>query len=305
MRITSQHAPKGIFLAAFWLVLMGLSAGGATGTWAKDVGVVASVPAAGTIAGQAESPWSELTAGPEKPLARLWLAGPRGEASEECFVITHGMGGTVSGDRFYRLAETIRKRLPRASVVRIDWSERAAPKAGGFPNPWKVAGSIDDVGDEAAQVLTANGIDPARTTFIGESFGNWVNARIAFQGGGVQGILALNPASEAGGYLPPDLRQHARHSSSLHTFSVFDTTREIAEHDYWLETSTGATPFAQHTAGIPWLRDRIEEGDLTWLRSDQPLPPRLAGHFRGTATLDGRLLHEQISRERPNLSGNN
>ncbi|MFN0020197.1 MAG: hypothetical protein ACKVP0_18200 [Pirellulaceae bacterium] len=305
MRITSQNASIKIFLAPFWLALLGLFFSGSHLTWAKDAAPVTSVPDVRTTAEGAESAWIELIVGSEKPLARLWLAGPRGEASEECIVITHGMGGTVSGDRFHRLAETIRKRLPRASVVRVDWSERAAPKAGGFPNPWKVAGSIDGVGDEAAQVLAASGIDPARTTFIGESFGNWVNARIAFQMGGVQGILALNPASEAGGYPPTDLRPLARRSCSLQTYSVFDSTLEIAERDFWLKTSPDATQFAQHTAGIQWLRDRIEEGDLTWLRSEQPLPPRRPGHFRATAAIDGRLLHEQVSRERPNLPGNN
>jgi len=217
----------------------------------------------------------------------------------ECYVITHGLGGSAEGDRFHRLAAAIRQGLPQTTVVRIDWSERATARFGGFLNPWKAAESIDDVGDEAAQVLARSGIDPTCTTFIGESFGNWVNARVASELGGVQGILALNPAHETGGYAPPDLRMCARRSCSFHTYSVFDTSLEIADSEYFLETSAEASHFAQHIAGIDWLAARIERGDLSWLRMDHPLPPRRAGYFRAVATLEGEFSDKQFPRSKP------
>jgi hypothetical protein len=126
-----------------------------------------------------------------------------------------------------------------------------------------------------------------------------VNARIAQQAGGVQGILAVNPAHEVGGYAPPDLRKHAHHSWSFQTYSVFDTSLEIAESDFWLETPAGASHWDQHVAGIAWLTARLEANDVSWLHMDKTLPQRRAGHFRASATLDGTLSDEQPPRERP------
>ena len=243
-----------------------------------------------------ELAWVELGPNAPEPQVRIWCVGKRGSVT---YVITHGMGGTASGDRFHELAAIIHKEFPEACVLRIDWSALASAKIGGFPNPWKVAARIDHVGDCAARVLKSQEIDPARITFIGESFGNWVNARIAHQVGGVRGILAVNPANEAGGYRLPDLRKHAQRSWSLHTYSAFDTTLEIAESDFYLQTPAGASHWEQHVAGIAWLSARLEADDPSWLHMDKALPPRRAGHFRASATMDGMLSDEQPPRERP------
>ncbi|MFZ1006959.1 MAG: hypothetical protein WAN65_08990, partial [Candidatus Sulfotelmatobacter sp.] len=117
------------------------------------------------------------------------------------FVITHGMGGTTSGDRFELLARQLKENFPEANVFRIDWSKPAtATTFFGLPNPWIVAGRIDGVAAQAAQQLRAIDVDPQQVTLIGESFGVYVNQRIARALGGVQGMLAFNPASEEGGY---------------------------------------------------------------------------------------------------------
>jgi hypothetical protein len=102
-----------------------------------------------------------------------------------------------------------------------------------------------------------------------------------------------------GGYAPPDLRKHAHHSWSFQTYSVFDTSLEIAESDFWLETPAGASHWDQHVAGIAWLTARLEANDVSWLHMDKTLPQRRAGHFRASATLDGTLSDEQPPRERP------
>lgn len=289
----------GIFPRWLPLVVVGLLVGVGTPTWAKESVMATGIPVAATHKPLSELKWIELGSATEQSDVRIWLTGPRGDQASECFVITHGMGGTTSGDSLHHLASALHQQFPRASVLRIDWSEKASVKFAGFPVPWKVAQSIDAVGDQAALVLKHSRIDPERTTFIGESFGNWVNARIAYQLGGVRAILALNPASESGGYAPPDLRKLSSHSWSLHTWSVFDTTLEIAEGDFWLETPADATHFAQHGAGVRWLTARIEAGDSSWLRMDKPLPEKRDGHFRASATLRGELSEKQMPRERP------
>ena len=299
MSAAFQPRFSGIGLIRRWLLVVGLLAGMIAPAWAKESATAELVSAMATRGERAEPAWLELDPVAEQPTVRIWLTGPRGDQASECFVITHGMGGTTSGDSFHRLAAILHHQFPRASVLRIDWSERASVKFAGLPVPWKVAASIDAVGDEATLVLKQMGIDSQRTTFLGESFGNWVNARIAYQLGGVHAILAINPASESGGYAPPDLRKLASHSWALHTWSVFDTTLEIADGDFWLETPADASPFAQHVAGIRWLTARIEAGDDSWLRMDKPLPARRAGHFRASATLRGELSEKQMPRERP------
>ena len=282
------------------LLSLGSVASGAT-PGAATPPAMATIPDSGNpVSGEtAELAWAELAPVGQCPPVRIWLAGQKMDAGVDCYVITHGMGGTSPGDRFHQLAAASLNQLPQVRVLRIDWNGRASATISIIPNPWKVAAGIDELGDQAARVLESEGIDPARTTFIGESFGNWMNARIAHRLGGVQGLLALNPAIEGAGYTPPNLRKHAQRSWSFHTYSVFDTTCEIAESDFWLETPADSTHWGQHVSGISWLSARIRAGDLTWLRMDKPLPKPREGHFQSLATMDGALLDQQPPRERP------
>lgn len=287
MSIQLQSPDLRAALAAFSILSQVLFISGA-------VAAAEALPVA--AAQQTLSPVKQATPIPaSKELAPSVRLCPRNQTT---FVITHGMGGTVAEDRFHHLAAGIVKMFPDARVIRVDWCELASAKSYGLPNPWKVAASIDEVGDQAALLLQREKIDPRRSTFIGESFGNWVNARIAQKLGGVQGILAFNPANEAG-YPPPDLRRHAQRSWSFHTYSVFDTTREIAESDFWLETPAHAGHWDQHTSGVKWLLARVDAGDQSWLLMDKPLPKRCAGHFQALATIDGLLSGDQLPRERP------
>jgi len=301
MRNNSPTTSNWTWPTTLWIVTLGLLTGAAPTAWAEESAPAAqnSIAIVAPSSANDEQDWIELPSIAERSLVQIWFAGPRRNVGGPCFVITHGMGGTLAGDHFHRLAAAIRKSFPRAGVVRLDWSEKASAKFGGFPNPWKVAESIDKVGDQAALVLKKEGFNPANTTFIGESFGNWVNARIANQLGGVEGILALNPAHEGGGYAPPNLCKHAKRSWSFHTYSIFDTTLEIADGDFWLETRPGASQVNQHVAGIDWLAARIEAGDHSWLSMDKTLPERQAGHFRASAMMDGQLSEQQLPRERP------
>lgn len=226
--------------------------------------------------------------------------------SRPTFVITHGLGGTEAGDRFHQLADAICEAIPGSNVLMVDWSQDSIRKTQmlRLPVPWTVAWNIDAVGKEATGLLKALQVDPARTTFIGESFGNCVNARIAEQSGRRGRILAFNPANLAGGYLTPDLRACAELSWSFQTYSAFDTLESIAHAGFYLETSAGATDKDQHTAGVPWLADRVWSGDLTWLLMQHRSLKQRADRFDATATLTGELSEQRIPRKRPELSEN-
>lgn len=202
------------------------------------------------------------------------------------FVITHGMHGTCEGDRFHLLAETIATVVSDANVVLIDWS--AASSASSVP--MFVAWRIDSIADEASQDLCDLGFQAEQATLIGESFGNYLNARIATDFGRVDHLIAMNPASELGGYPVPDLRRCSRVSWSFHTYSILDTRVTLAHATILLETRDDATDIEKHTCGIERLTERLEQGDLEWLVADRVLPDNSTQEYRVLATLDGKLV---------------
>ena len=217
----------------------------------------------------------------------------------EQYVIVHGLGGLSPKDRFHALAEAIRTQCPDSTVFLINWSQAAKSGVAGVAVPWRVAKQIDAVALESSQLLRKAGLDPTRTTVIGESFGVYVNAQIAKHLGGVHRCLAFNPASLTGGYWPPDLKTHSTQAWSFHTWSFCDTACVIADADFFLETPTEATHVQQHVSGIPWLTARLQEGDTSWLMMNKVAPARQRSMYSAQAKLDGTLSAESITRVPP------
>jgi hypothetical protein len=206
------------------------------------------------------------------------------------------MGGTAAGDRFDLLARGLKAAIPEANVYRVDWTPLAKDESlFGLPNPWAVARRIDGVAARAAELLDEAGVEPAQTTLIGESFGVYVNAQIAETLGGVYGMLACSPASEAGGYAPPDLRTVAEDSWALVSASVFDAHLKIAERSLFLAAPADLGPYGQHTFCIEWLRQTLERGDVSWVLLRRNIPLGSADRFDATAATDGSLENEQPS----------
>ena len=217
----------------------------------------------------------------------------------EQYVIAHGQGGLLPDDRFYALAKALRTQCPDSTVFLVDWSPTANTGFAGVAVPWRVAQKIDPVALESSQLLRDAGLDPARTTVIGESFGVYVNAQIAKHLGGVHRSLAFNPASETAGYWPSDLKTHSTQAWSFHTWSICDTAFAIADADFYLETPTEASHVQQHVSGIPWLTARLNEGDKSWLLMEQVPPARQHKMYSARAKMDGTLSTESITRVPP------
>ena len=215
------------------------------------------------------------------------------------FVIAHGLGGIVPGDRFCQLAVEIKRTNPDANVLLIDWSTTASQTSYGFPRVWQIAGCLDSIAADAASCLLSLKFDPDHTTLIGESFGVYVQGQIAGALGGVRHILAFNPASEAGGYKPVDLCKSSQQAWSFHTFCVYDTTRQIAHADFLLETPEKASLLAQHTHGIQWLTHLLRADDSSWLRLNKSVPPACTETFGGIARQDGEFVVSAIPRVCP------
>lgn len=224
----------------------------------------------------------------------------RFEPSSPTFVITHGMGGTQAMDRFHQLAVAIEKVLPQSNVILVDWSRDSRKTTAflGLPSPWEVAKCIDPDAKHAAEVLQALGIDPTQTTFIGESFGNCINAKIAEHLGRHGKILAFNPPNAAGGYKIPDLRTCADLAWSFQTYSVFDTQDPIAHVGFFLQTQANASDRDQHVAGISWLTDQTVHGNMTWLLMQHEIAAADDAEFEAVVTVSGELLPD----EHPNRS---
>jgi len=233
------------------------------------------------------------------PLVTLRSAGELQSSSSWTFVIAHGLGGTISGDRFCQLAIEIKRTNPDADVLLIDWSPTASETSYGIPCVWHIAGKINDVAADAASALSDLNIDPLRSTLIGESFGVYVQGKVATALGGVRHILAFNPASELGGFQPIDLHHVADRAWSFHTYSVYDTTNQMAHADFFLETATDACPLAQHTHGIQWLTHQLQAGDLSWLAMTKSVAVANADTFGGIARLNGDIDRATVNRARP------
>lgn len=208
------------------------------------------------------------------------------------FVLTHGMGGTDAGDRFHQLADAICNAVPDSNVLIIDWSKQSWRTRGYFqtPSPWDVAQNIDPVAMEAVELLKALHIDPARTTFIGESFGNCVNAQIAEALGGRGRILAFNPPNDLSGYKAPDLRFCSDVAWSFQTYSLCDCQSPIADVGFFLETPANAMAKDQHVFGVAWLTTRVQSGDLIWLLPELILPEPANEDFDAIVTISGEVL---------------
>ena len=219
-------------------------------------------------------------------------------AAQPTFVITHGMGGTETGDRFHQLADAICDVFPEANVLIIDWSKDSWRTTGYFqlPSPWEVATNINPVAQEAVALLKVLQIVPARTTFIGESFGNCVNARIAEALGGRGRILAFNPANDLSGYESPDLRTCSDVAWSFQTYSLCDCQSPIADVGFFLETPANASARDQHVFGVAWLAAQVQSGQPTWLLPQLVLSEPGAENFDAVATISGEVLDLALPR---------
>ena len=110
--------------------------------------------------------------------------------------------------------------------------------------------SYQHVAKEAVELLKALQVEPARTKFFGESFGNWVNARIAEALGGRGRILAFNPPNDLSGYKTPDLRFCSDVAWSFQTYPLCDCQSPIADVGFFLETPANAKAKDQHVFGV-------------------------------------------------------
>jgi Ca2+-binding RTX toxin-like protein len=119
------------------------------------------------------------------------------------WIIIHGLNSSTESENnvFQELADVIRTLPPSDQVLLLDWTAAAdAAELGSweFPSPdvGNVEARIPYLASKAASVLTDYGFDPSNINLIGASFGAYVAAEIADTLGGVNSIVALDPARD-------------------------------------------------------------------------------------------------------------
>jgi hypothetical protein len=198
----------------------------------------------------------------------LWTLDHEPKANpSHTYVLTHGLCGI--DDRFDTLGRMLLTKNPNANVLVLDWTCGADKKLLKAPNPFAAAECIDTTGNALgitlARLAKKGCFDPKQATFIGESFGNWVNHRAAIilrkEGlGKVDRAFALNPASEFGGYAPPPIKANFNQSVACISDSTLDTRDAIAQRLIVLRPS-GNGQIERHTAGMDWLLNSVRAGE--------------------------------------------
>ena len=239
----------------------------------------------------------------ENEFVRIIEFGKRHASPSWNYVISHGLGGTKVDDRFHRLAIEIRRNFPTANVFLVDWSQVAAKKnMFGLPSVRKVSAQIKKCGELANCLLNEIGIDPKRTTFIGESFGSYVNYEIANRMKKVARILCFNAAVKLGGYSVTDMSVAAKDCYSFQTVSIFDTRQQLCQHDIRLELAVGMKAVKGHTYGIRWLLETLKRSDRSWILCRRNVPTATDVAFSGTAFPNGQFEPRRVSRRKDKRS---
>lgn len=213
------------------------------------------------------------------------------------YVITHGMGGTKMGDRFHQLASEIQRRFPTANVFLVDWTQVAGKKnLFGLPSVWRVSAQIKTCGELAHSALSELSIRPHQTTFVGESFGNYVNFEVASRMKKVARMLCFNAAVKLGGYSIPDVTTVATDCYSFQTRSFFDTQQRLCHQDIRLKLNVGMKTIKGHTYGIRWLLETLRRSDSSWIRCSRSVPTATDTSFSGIAYPNGSFAPSLVPR---------
>ena len=188
--------------------------------------------------------------------------------------------------------------------------------------PWVAALHVDAAGADLGDVLTSLQVQGkiafGTTTGIGEGLGSYVLNTAAARVSGLANIIALDPESALGGYLPPDLRINFQHSTAYEKSSLFDTHSAIAGSNFALDTGDLNDPVALHTYGVSWLTEQVLGGHCDLLEpnftggpdtlpsvSDPAIPSNPQGQFAASAVVEQIASHDPNNIIGPQGSGTN
>jgi uncharacterized repeat protein (TIGR01451 family) len=223
-------------------------------------------------------------------------------------VVTHGWNGTEMGegaDRFIRLAGKLAENYPTHNVVRVTWEKGADAWL-----PRSASKNIPAAAEQAVKLLSDSGYSNwGQTIYVGESFGNGINAEMSQKAPTPGKALILNAANPAGypGGKAPDYKNAFSSSISIQTWDIADDGKvgdrslryrnPMEEHCGGKECNMMGD---SHTSGVhllrrlfdinPNLARRLLDADWRGLQIDD----RGKGLFDGAIDADGQLYLGEI-----------
>ncbi len=224
-----------------------------------------------------------------------------GEVSEgtpgcETIIVTHGANSDGYELRFENFVARLKARNPDARILAVEWPKGADCGL----DLWAASKRIPDVAARASVLLVRDypEIDYSKTTFVGESFGNAVNAAISDSNGAVSKGILLNPANEWGFWhlFTPDYRAAFSKCHAYITNSWWDsrTPKPIADAVIYLTTPDWWSWNKKHTSGMEWLADQVGLGRMEFLDMTVPYPAPSWGAYMASVDIDGVVSLEAL-----------
>ncbi|MCL4827375.1 MAG: DUF11 domain-containing protein [Caldilinea sp.] len=140
--------------------------------------------------------------------------------NKPAIMVTHGWHGKEDEDRFIQLVDKLAKNYPTHNVVRIIWEKGADAF---FPRD--ASKNIPAAAEQAVKLLQGlHYSDWSQTIYIGESFGNGINAEMSQMAPARGKALILNAANPVGypDGLTPKYKEAFSDSISIRTWDLAD-----------------------------------------------------------------------------------
>jgi hypothetical protein len=123
----------------------------------------------------------------------------QGWNGQQVWIVSHGWNGSYND--FSKLANVVGQASPNDIVLAINWEEASHTAHTATDGVWRGehfygASWIGPVAQAIANQLKAWGVPGSSVNMIGQSLGPYLNAEIAYQLGGVNRFIALDPASD-------------------------------------------------------------------------------------------------------------
>ena len=188
------------------------------------------------------------------------------ESGRRTWVVAHGRASRSAS--FTPLAAEIAEYEEGDQVLTLDWSDGAGdnwPSLVGMDG----AGWIPGVADWAAGVLHGIGLQTEDLFFVGHSWGTWLSYEMATRvAGGVQGIVALDPAADASFEYDAsdvDFGDVAQASWAFHGGGLFGSPTRAATADESFTTTYSASrpigDLARHSMPVDIFTDLVRESN--------------------------------------------
>ncbi len=124
--------------------------------------------------------------------------------TQQTWIVIHGRSSSrysAPTPNIPRLANAILNQRPNDQVLTLDWSGPADPKSGLL---FREEDWIQPVAAWAASALLAYGLAPQNINLIGHSWGGNMTDELAERLGGVNTLIAIDPAKDGGGNYNPN-----------------------------------------------------------------------------------------------------